>query len=204
MRRGPKSSFSIPHAIHDLLPQAKIIFLLREPKAKIMSQYIMQSTNHHRKISPKAFHKIVVDEIKWFKSCKHLLSDEECLFRSRCSIHRRGLMRPSHCDTRVLSALYSVYMKGWLAIFPRQNILFIKSEDYMKNPLDYIGQYVLPFLDMEPYQNEVIQEINAGKRVFNKGHAKIDMWNETRRILDNFLAPYNEKLIDLLGEEFRW
>ena len=164
----------------------------------------MQSTNHHREISSSAFHKIVVDEIKWFKTCKRLLSDEECLFRSRCTIHKNGLMRPLHCDTRVISALYSVYMKAWLKIFQRQNILFIKFENYMKNPLDYIGQHVLPFLDMEPYSDEALKQITTQKKAFNKGHTKIEMWNETRHILDEFLAPYNEKLIDLLGEEFRW
>ena len=107
---------------------------------------------------------------------------------------------------RAAIALYHLYIEDWFRYFPRNNFLFIKSEDYFADVRGNLKN-VFSFLDLPAISKEELEEDvrsspkNVGKRKERVG----GMMNSTRVMLKDFFKPHNERLAQLLGDPtFLW
>ena len=99
------------------------------------------------------------------------------------------------------SGMYALFLKDWLDVFPRQQFLFLRTEDYGADKLGTLNDQVYPFLNIPKVDGKDRERIETMKNVFQQKYEP--MFNETREILTAFYQPFNEKLAKLLGDD-KW
>ena len=104
----------------------------------------------------------------------------------------RALNRCRHIG----NSLYYHHLKRWLALFPRQQLLVLQSEDLFAQPQQTMQQfYKLLGLDSDCPQQKYPQH-NAGQ--YQPADADV------RQQLSDFFATPNRQLETLLNQSFHW
>ena len=100
-------------------------------------------------------------------------------------------------------SIYYIYIVKFLHFFPREQFLFLRTEDISKEPVRFMNQ-ITDFLGVEPYSPFKARDLLEQK--VNRQKAAIEgMWEDTRLLLQNFFAPFNRKLASLLKDDrFLW
>jgi hypothetical protein len=91
--------------------------------------------------------------------------------------------------------LYVEQMARWLALFPREQFLLIKSEEFFREPGRHFDE-VLRFLGLPSCPLPHYRSHNS--------HGYAPIRPETRTRLAHYYEPYNRQLYDLLGRDFGW
>ena len=64
---------------------------------------------------------------------------------------------------------------------------------------------IFDFLELDPIDEDTLFDVAGLGSVANKGSRQIgDMFPETRQLLQDFFTPYNDKLAELLGDDFNY
>jgi len=86
--------------------------------------------------------------------------------------------------------LYSYFLEKWMALFPREQFLFLRSEDLYDQTTDTLKQ-VFEFLGIPDYWLSDYPKYNSGyyPNVSRELHQKIS----------DFFRPHNQRLEDYLG-----
>jgi tetratricopeptide (TPR) repeat protein len=173
-------SLQAPQRIYELLPKVKLIVLLRNPIERTISRYFMIGRNTQKSLN---IGEDLTLEINQLREAENNNGD----------IDFNKLTR--YTDRNVGNSLYYYHLKRWLSIFPREQLLAVKSEDFYEQPsatmtniFDYLG---LPNYPLDNYPKH-----NSGD------YSPID--GEIRAKLGAFFNPHNQRLEDLLGLKFNW
>lgn len=101
---------------------------------------------------------------------------------------------------------YVKHLKNWLKWFPKEQFLFIKSEDYFTDSAAVLRQ-VCEFIGVEHF---VPEKIDIWWDALATKGAKHGQWpvgelkSETAISLYDMFRPYNEELSELLQRDFTW
>ena len=162
--------------IFSLFPQVKLIVLLRNPVDQVISwHYHRFNYGLYKKTLPQAIN----TELKPIKNC----SEAEIM---------RIL---NHHKYNLMGALYVYHLKRWLQIFPREQLLIIKSEEFYANPAKTMEQ-AFQFLGIEDYQVPEFPRFNSGY------YAQVN--ERLRKRIAAYFRPHNQKLEEFLGMQFNW
>ncbi|XP_078478764.1 LOW QUALITY PROTEIN: carbohydrate sulfotransferase 15-like, partial [Lampetra planeri] len=188
-------SVLVQDIIHTVQPNAKIIVMFRDPTDRLYSDYLYFT---ERSKSAKIFHLKVIQSIQLFQSCLLETSLRSCVYNR--SLHKS-------LPVRLSLGLYSVFLLDWLTVFPREQILVIRMEDYAAN-LKMVLRKTFDFLSLDPLsaqqEVEMINQEKANTRQ-EKDKNKGLMLPATRKLLRDFYRPFNEKLASVLGDRtFLW
>jgi tetratricopeptide (TPR) repeat protein len=162
-----------PERLYSAFSQAKLIVLLRNPVDRAISQYYrwVGLNWEHR-----SFDRAISDEIARLNtSPAYLIGDEPGNYLAR--------------------GRYIEFIKKWLNLFPREQLLILKSEDFYTNAATVVKQ-VLEFLDLPEYQLSEYPNANPGS------YQPID--ESVRYWLSDYFQPYNQQLEEYLGTTFNW
>ncbi|XP_060601280.1 carbohydrate sulfotransferase 15-like [Ruditapes philippinarum] len=180
--------------IHHLNPNAKIIVMLRNPVERLYSDYLY--FQHGRS---KMFHEGVKNTLKHTYNCLRNNSLRHCLYTP-----------PKDCTgimVRIRIGVYHLHLKEYFRVFPREQILVIKLEDFSRNTASYMQQ-IFSFLEIKTLHANDLNKIanpdlhaNARRK---KDHKAGEMLPESRKMLDNFYRPHNDLLSNLIGEQFNY
>jgi len=166
---------------HEILPNAKIIVMLRNPIDRAYSHYQMEFEHKNEKFS---FEDAINDEPERIKGeIEEMLQNE----------NNSGRNYPHRAYIK--SGEYLEQMKPWMEFFPKENFKFIKSEEFNKNP-SLVYNQVLKFLGLEPFELKKYEKIR--KREYEI------MKPETRKKLIDYFKPHNQRLYKFLNLEFDW
>ncbi len=91
--------------------------------------------------------------------------------------------------------IYVRQLERWLQYFSREQVMIIKSEDFLFDPPATLKQ-VFRFLNLPDWELEDYKKYNVGE--YEK------MNPTTRSRLIEFYKPYNQKLYDYFGVNFNW
>ena len=177
-----------PKRIVEILPDVKLIALLRNP--------IDRAYSHYRHL---------------VRSGRETLSFEEAIEKERKirnqlekdkSAHNSNLVTYSYLQR----GIYINQLKLWFSFFGKDQFLILKTEDLASNPsktykrtLDFLG---LP--DWEPRQYEKINS-DSGHNQEKISYAGSTAMNEdTRAKLVDFFEPHNQSLYEYLETNFGW
>jgi hypothetical protein len=152
----------VPKRMAGVVPQARLIILLRNPIDRAYSHYQMQVK---RGQEPNTF--------------------EEAIEQQHSSYLSRGI--------------YVDQLLRWFEYFSKEQMLILKSEDFFERPVETL-KVVLNFLelpDWQPEASELQQRRHAGTY-----RQKMDP--STRRRLEAYFEPYNNRLYECLGVDFGW
>ncbi len=90
-----------------------------------------------------------------------------------------------------------------MSLFPREQILVIKSEDFSADP-GAIYKKVLTFLDVPLIEPRSLKQ---GYEQYNKSRDSVAppiMDPAIRKRLVSYFEPYNDRLYKFLGYDFGW
>ncbi|XP_046548040.1 carbohydrate sulfotransferase 15-like [Haliotis rubra] len=180
-----------PHLMRHVYTDPKFILILRNPTDRLYSDYMMKTG-----LSAEDFHEAVSDDIRIEEACMKNHTVEQCLYS--LDIARK-------VRTRIYFGCYSVYMRQWLKVFPRDQFLILRTEDHDNDPEAQLST-VYNYLKLN-YTEEWLASItrvphqNASKKKKRMG----PMLQKTRILLDGFYSRYNQDLADILQDKmFLW
>ncbi len=179
----------VPQRIADVIPDVKLILLLRNPVDRAYSHYIHNVTGRVKETRPVeealfADQKMIEAELERMLKNK----DYQSSFYDQYSYLYRGI--------------YINQIKHWLNLFPRESILIVKSEDLFKSPEEVYIE-VLNFLELsyEPLKSSKV--FNPRK---NNGSITINPQIDPtlRQKLVDYYSSHNQELYQYLDRDFEW
>lgn len=183
---------SIANKILDLFPHIKLIILLRNPVDRAISSY------YHQNQVICEFKQIpgnITDTLEKLTTILKKLPDFLLLEPSIIKTYQNEYTIDDVLLPHLLNSLYIYYLERWLVIFPREQLLIVKSEDLFSNPSATMKQ-IYSFLNLPEYQLSQYRNSNPGS------YPPIDP--ELRHQLVEFFHPYNQRLEEYLGMKFNW
>lgn len=94
--------------------------------------------------------------------------------------------------------IYADQLERWLAVFPREQFLILRSEDLYENPRAIVQQ-TLRFLQPDCPDTWALPEY---KKYNDTSYQRMEP--ELRQRLTDFFRPHNQRLARLLGRDFGW
>ncbi|MGB8647676.1 MAG: sulfotransferase domain-containing protein [Anaerolineae bacterium] len=170
-----------PRRIAALLPEVKLLVLLRNPIDRAYSQY-----NHvlRRGLELLSFEQALAGETE------RLAGETERI------INQPGYQSVNHQRLSYRSrGLYADQLEAWFQLFPREQFWIESSELLFQNP-GLVLSRALSFLGLPEWAP-------AEYLVFNEGRYP-PMEAATRAQLADYFAPHNRQLYQLLGRDFEW
>jgi hypothetical protein len=165
--------------IKDILPNIKLISILRNPIDRAYSEYqdlAITDTNF------PSFEEMIDDEIETRVYDELIITEENFeTFNQKKSY--------------LLKGIYVDQLKIWNRLFARKQILTISSEDLKLNPQETL-KTIFEFLNLSNYKIETPQ--------YKKQKKYVAMNPETREKLIEFYKPHNERLFKFMGKKFDW
>jgi len=168
-----------------LLPQARVIVMLRNPVDRAFSQY-----QHNRRLGNEdlSFDAALAAEPRRIEGeSERLLTDP----------HYRAmpLRRYGYCER----GKYDEQLEAWLALYPSLHI--VRSEDFFRAP-GAVFEQVLDYLDLAPFEPADFR--NYSIRQGSADPKDDPMSDEIRARLQEQFAPHCSRLTALVGVDFGW
>ena len=165
--------------IHQLLPKAKIIAVLRNPTERAISQY---------------FH----EQALGFET----LSMKEAFKQEESRIHD-AFNTKNYKDSQFIHATYKSrgrykeQLERYYCYYDRRKLLILESEDLFKRTTDTLKK-VYEFLGVN--QDYILQ--NKSAKNVSKNRVTVD--DSVYEYLNTYFEPHNHALYELLGVDFNW
>ena len=86
-------------------------------------------------------------------------------------------------------------LENWLKSFRREQFCIVENKDLSKNPQQVFDK-IFEFLNVPHFKLRQEERWNVGE--YKK------MKESTRKTLQDFFKPYNERLYKLLSQNFSW
>jgi len=175
-----------PHAlkrIKNTLPHTKFIVLLRNPIDRAYSHY---NQNLHLDYEFRSFEDALTHEQERIKGRFIKMQQNEHYYSWDYDLY--GYLE---------HGMYVNKLEIWLREFPREQFLFIQTEEFLKNT-ETIYRQALEFLNLSPLK------INDYKRYKEREYKNSKIDTALRKKLVEYFKPHNEKLYELLGTNFHW
>lgn len=172
-----------PGRVARVLPEAKLIVALRNPVDRAYSQFQMSRREDEEPLESFAA-AIAIEEDRLRGEQVRSLAD------------KRHNSWPLGCWSYLLRSRYAEQVERWLALFPRERFLFLKTDDMDSNPQQALDR-VYEFLGLPPYSNEQLPRLHIAPEYE-------PLSAETRAELVEYFRPHNERLYELVGIDFGW
>lgn len=172
----------VPERMHRLLPDARLIAVLRNPTDRAISGY-----RHEKR---KGREMLPIDEALWVEETRvgiHLANGEF----DHPAVRHFAYLRRGH---------YADQLERYFTYYRRDRVLVLRSEDLFANPHD-MAQTVTAFLGLSPMAADIpFPWLNTR----GSGDEDTALPPGTRDRLDAYYAPQNRKLETLLGRSMGW
>ncbi len=168
-----------PRRIHELVPQAKLIVLMRDPTERAISHY---------------FHS--VRQSLESEPIRHALKGEEARlekvietgqYKSRAFIHHSYKAR----------GLYKQQIERFLPYFGFERMLFLSSEALFSTPAAVMEE-TFRFVGVDP--KAAVNDLSPRNVTANRKPVDQDIY----RYLGDYFRPHNEELYAMIGKRFDW
>ena len=186
----------------------KFIVILREPGERMHSAY--WHYNHYKSTygeNEEGFAAYAREVMKTFNACLEAHPLKGCA--NRFETYDADFEAVFyHADT-LIKSLYVVFLESWFEVFPRQAFLVLRGEDLWsedESARRNAASRILAHLDLDE-DEDVVRAIAATPPSALAGsdefipNASRKMDSKIRAELDEFFAPYNEKLAKLLDDD---
>jgi hypothetical protein len=163
------------------IPHVKIILLLRNPVDRAYSHY-----HHEVRLGYETLpfeRALAREEVRLQGEKAKMLRDKH--YYSNNYMHYSYLSRGIYIDQ----------VKSWSEVFPQEQMLVLKSEDFFANTASVMSQ-VHKFLG--------VPDVEMVKMDRHKSFPYPKMDQTLRQRLLKYFEPYNQELYDYLGRDFCW
>jgi len=169
----------VPKRIYDLLPNVKMIALLRNPTERAISQYF-HDIRKNREFLP------IIDALR---------AEEE---RLKLIIENKDFKNPAFFRfSYKLRGHYYDQLIRYLEYFDSNNLLILNSEHFFNDTINALMK-IFEFLDIKTN----LDEVDLQPKHVSKNKIKVD--EEVYKYLNDYFLTHNKKLYDLVGENYNW
>jgi hypothetical protein len=172
---------AVPARLHALLPEARLVVLLRDPVRRAYSHYWHERDERREQLG---FEEAVAAEPGRTDAIHARLADGS-LERSPAHQHYSYLAR----------GRYAEQLERWFALFPRERFLVLRFEDLARDPLAALNA-TLAFLGLPPATSVSLEARNTRRYP--------PMSEATEARLREYFEPYNRRLEAMLGRPMGW
>jgi len=176
-----------PYAIQrikEIIPDVKLIILLRNPIDRAFSHYNMNRRNKWEHLS--SFEDAIKNEKNRIKGRYEKMKKNPAYFSWDYDLY--GYLE---------HGLYVDKLKRCMEVFPREQFLIIQSEEFLSDPSKVYNQ-VLKFLGLPKWEL-------AEYKQYKKNPTNIlPIAPEHRKQLVEYFSPHNQRLYEFLGTDFHW
>ena len=202
----------VPKRVHELLPSVKLILLLRNPVEVAYSgfHYMVnlgaQITENFEDTIKAELKRIEIENEKPEFTIENTNYDH---YQSAFSYLRHGI--------------YANYILNWLKLFPKEQLLILHTKELYNNR-DNVLDKTFEFLDLPKHrienrieknkidkirplggrQRNIYKNIDSKTRTLFNVQNYPEMKSKTRKLLQDFFRPHNEKLFEMIGKRFDW
>ncbi|XP_076329589.1 heparan sulfate glucosamine 3-O-sulfotransferase 1-like [Tachypleus tridentatus] len=179
----------VPERIHEMNSSIKLLLIVRDPVTRLLSDYSQLAANKAKKG-------------KILPPFKELV------------LNRDGQVNVNYRAVKI--SMYSIYMKKWLKVFSRHQILVVNGDQLIRDPFIEL-QHIEDFLALKHrikrenfYYNKTkgffcVQNNTLNKCLNDsKGRKHPEISPGLLSILQRFYAPYNKEFYQLVGRRFGW
>ncbi len=179
-----------PERMAQVIPEARLIALLRNPVDRAYSDYQMLVG---REREPQTFEEAVGLEVNTEPQEEHSPGGEG---KDPGLENGTGLNDRSGYLSR---GVYVDQLQRWSEYFSRDQMLVLKSEELYESPVETlkVAQGFLGLPEWEPKAARLPKRRNPGS--YERGMAPA-----TRRKLEEYFRPHNERLYEYLGRDLGW
>jgi Sulfotransferase domain len=170
-----------PQRVHDLVPDVRLIVLLRNPIDRAYSHYQHEVALGRE---PLPFEEALDDEEERMRGELELMTADPSYFSYAWWNY-----------TYLARGRYAEQLERWYAVFPREQILVVSSTDLDDRPGETYGE-ILEFIGTESH------ELGSYPRLFRREYSPMSA--RTRARLAAYYAEPNRRLYELLGRDFGW
>jgi hypothetical protein len=172
----------VPARAHALLPDAKLVVLLRNPVDRAYSQY-----EHSRRagLETRGFEEAVEHEFRELPAEEERMSENPG-YRSEFHQHRAYVARGRYVEQ----------LERWSRFYPRERMLLMRAEDLFSDPRA-VYERTLRFLGLAEYSL-------AAFDARNQHPYSSRLLPQTRAWLEDHYRPWNERLSEWTGREIQW
>jgi hypothetical protein len=167
----------VPARIRDLVPDVKLVFLLRDPVERAFSHY------HNNKRLDR--------EPLDFISALDAEDDRTLAEEERLLVDPTHVSMPHRHYSYRRRGLYAEQLLRWRACFPQDRMLVVDSRRLFTEPAHVVAE-VLRFVGLDAWQPRSLAAQNEGR------HDKA-IPAAARHQLEAFFAPHEERLRRLIG-----
>lgn len=171
----------VPEKVFEIIPNVKLIVLLRNPVDRAYSHY------HHevkKQVEKLSFEQAIAKETE-------RISEEIVEMSNKSKYYSYNHQHYSYLSR----GIYINQIKKWRMFFPDNQIFIINSEKFYKET-NKVFSSVLDFLEL-PIFNDINYEKNNANYYTKMNH-------RTRKYLTDYFAKPNENLYKYLGVDFGW
>ncbi len=163
---------NVAERLFQVFPNMKLILLLRNPVDRAISHYYQWVS------------------MNWeFRSLDVAIASD---LAARESCGNDYWNQP---NSYIARGVYVEFLKKWLSVFPRQQVLILSSEKFYENPAETVQQ-VFQFLGLPNNKLPAYQKYNS------RSYPQVD--ESIQHLLNNYFKPHNQALEEFLGVEFNW
>ena len=172
----------IPKRIHDIIPNSKLIVILRNPVDRAYSNYQHQVREG---VEKRTFEDAIKSEITRIeigkKEPEYKINNDDFNNHVIFSYLRHGI--------------YVDFIKAWMEFFPKEQFLILPTYDLNNNHVKFLKQ-VFHYLNVSNFEIKDLKRQNVGE------YKKLE--KSTRKFLVDYYRLHNERLFKLLGKNFDW
>lgn len=177
-----------PHApgrAAQLLPDARIVVMLRNPADRAFS--------HYRHMARLGFETLSFE--KAIEAEKDRLADDVEMMQANPLHDCKSYFRYSY----VSRGLYASQLQRWMQVYPRKSFFILQSEEFYRHPEGAFGE-LLEFLGLERWTPREFPNFSY------LGGAPIEppVPRQVHDYLARHFAPHNLALYELIGRDLGW
>jgi Sulfotransferase domain len=167
------------YMMRDVLPEARVIAVLRDPVARAFSHYQHYKT---RGVETRSFEQAIADDLR----------------QQAMPAKTGAVLRADSAPMLgyVGRGYYALQLELLLRLYPRQQVLLLDSADLFGDT-NLACQRVFDFLGLEHFDIELT-------KIYNRGYYKERIDPIVAERLRQHFKPHDERLSELVGRPFRW
>jgi [heparan sulfate]-glucosamine 3-sulfotransferase 2 len=180
----------------------KIIVLLRNPMERYISNFMMRirKTAYAQYTNISSIAESIQSDVKLLNDrlVKKIPSLLPIHFNKSTDWYKLRCIFEC-CENMMYEGFYYVFLMNWLCNFPKENMLFLNSEEMFHNPALILKQ-VLDFVGLKPLNESTLNKItsetyNKGIHPFLKQH---HLSSDDRRTLSYYYSTFDKAMFDIL------
>ncbi|MCL2924952.1 MAG: tetratricopeptide repeat protein [Trichodesmium sp. MAG_R04] len=167
-----------PERIYRLLPNIKLLVILRNPVDRAFSQY-----HHWQRLNweDRSFEVAINQELEILKTTPKQPQGDRKYWRLSGNYIGRGV--------------YIEFIQKWMAVFSREQFLILRGEDLYQTP-DNTMKQVFDFLGLPEHKLAKYKKLNSGSYT--------PISDLLRQRLSEYFQSHNQRLEEYLGMKFNW